>query len=93
MLPDLYTATEPEQCRVVILDSPEAVAEYQASGGPVPADGQLFGRYWVQPATNAVMAPSPGALLSAVQFAAGYSKAAPRVTEYGIQGRWEPVRS
>ncbi|QOD05697.1 hypothetical protein [Pseudarthrobacter sp. BIM B-2242] len=85
MLRDLYTATQPERCRVIILDSPEAVREYQASGGRTPEDGQLFGRYWVQPVTGAVMAPSPGALLTADQFVDEYSKASPADTEYGIQ--------
>lgn len=85
MLRDLYTAIQPEQCRVIILDSPEAVREYQASGGRTPEDGQLFGRYWVQPVTGAVLAPSPGSLLSADQFMAAYSKASVPVTEYGIQ--------
>lgn len=87
MLPDLYTATQPEPCRVIILDSPEAVCEYEASGGRAPHDGQLFGRYWVQPATGDAVVPSPGSLLSADQFTADYSKV---IAESSIPRR-EPV--
>lgn len=95
MLSDLYTPTQPQRCRVIILDSPEVVHEYRAAGGRTPEDGQLFGRYWVQPLTDDAVVPSPGSLLSEAQFAADYSKVTPPVTEYGIQAyeRQDQVRS
>lgn len=85
MLHDVYAPAQAEKCRVIILDSPEEVHEYHACGGRIPADGQLFGRYWVQPLGDAALVPSPGVLLTADQFTAQYSKVAPPVAEYGIQ--------
>jgi hypothetical protein len=42
----MYTPTQSEQCRVIILDSPEEVHAYQADGR-MPAACHLFGPYWV----------------------------------------------